>query len=227
MILLQVIKGDIRFQFKYGFYFVYGVFTIMYIVLLMMFPLSWRMNAGILMIFGDPTAIGLIFTGSIIHLELSEKTFESIKISPITPLTYIFGKYVSLALLSLLVALVIGLYTNIISNIVLFSLGIMLGAMIFTAFGMIIALKSKSLNQFMIMIIPVLKLVTIPGGFEIFNLSFPLSFLHPGNALVFILMNHQKRWLGLLSLIIWLSLMTLLCHQVVKGAFKQRGGGQI
>ncbi|MFU8786342.1 MAG: hypothetical protein ACNA7U_03765 [Candidatus Izemoplasmataceae bacterium] len=224
MRLFQVIKGDMMFQFKYGFYFVYGVFTIMYLILLMMFPVSWRETAGLLMIFGDPTAIGLIFTGSIIHLELSEKTFESIKVSPITPMDYLLGKYCSLAMLSLTVALIIGAYANLITNIIMFSLGIILGAMLFTAFGVIFALKSKSLNQFMIMIVPVLVLVLIPGGFEIFNLSFPASFLHPGNALVLVLTSSHQLGLALISLVLWLILMTYLCYKVVLQAFRQKGG---
>jgi len=77
MKLKNLLLGDIKFQIKYGFYFLYLIFTIFYIVILSLLPSSWVETVAWLLIYTDPTTIGLIFMGAIIQLELAEKTFDS------------------------------------------------------------------------------------------------------------------------------------------------------
>ena len=101
--------GDIRMQFQYGFYFLYIVFSFIYIALLFVFPQSWRGKAAIIMILTDPAALGLYFLGAIILYEKGEKVLDSIAISPVKPYEYVLSKVGSLAVISTLSAFAIRL----------------------------------------------------------------------------------------------------------------------
>ena len=46
MRIWNMLRGDIRFQWKYGFYFVYTIFTVFYILLLRFIPESVRQEVG-------------------------------------------------------------------------------------------------------------------------------------------------------------------------------------
>jgi len=75
MRLKALLIGDIRFQFKYGFYFLYLIFTILYVGMLYALPAAWRERAAVLMIFTDPAAMGLYFMGAIVLFEKGERVF--------------------------------------------------------------------------------------------------------------------------------------------------------
>ncbi|TVP97245.1 MAG: hypothetical protein EA374_00090 [Acholeplasmatales bacterium] len=221
----NLLLGDIRFQYKYGFYFVYGVFTFMYVFVLLVVPESWRFYVALMMIFSDPTAMGLMFIGSIVHLEKDERTFHSIVVAPVTPLQYLLSKYVSLGLISLFVALVVGVVAGLITHFVIFTLGIVLGAMLFTAIGLMLALNSRTLNRFMVTTVPIMVLLMIPGGMAVFGFTFRGFILHPGVAIVEVIAGGESKWWALFILIGWLILCTFLCHREVKSAFN--GGKKV
>lgn len=109
MRIINLIKGDIRFQFKYGFYFVYAVFTAVYLSLIFVMPQSWREKAAAIMIFSDPAAMGLFFMGAIVLLEKSERILNSLAVSPVKTGEYILSKVISLLFISVLVGIAITL----------------------------------------------------------------------------------------------------------------------
>ena len=55
-----------RFLARYGFYFLYGFLTLLYVVLLLSFPQSWKEKIAAILIFSDPAAMGLLFMGAVI-----------------------------------------------------------------------------------------------------------------------------------------------------------------
>ena len=55
----QLILWDMRFQARYGFYLLYGFLTVLYVVLLLSLPQAWKENAAAMLIFSDPSAMGL------------------------------------------------------------------------------------------------------------------------------------------------------------------------
>lgn len=65
---------DLRFQAKYGFYFLYTVLTVIYVTVLFALPESWQEKAAAILIFSDPAAMGLFFMGAIVLLEKSQNT---------------------------------------------------------------------------------------------------------------------------------------------------------
>lgn len=220
MKVLQLTLGDIRFQFKYGFYFVYAVFTGFYIVVLKVLPEDWVEKLALLFIFSDPAALGLIFMGAIIHLEMWEHTIHSFYVAPITPMEYLTAKLVSLSVISLGVGLLIGISVQVITHTLWFIFGLFLGSLFFSALGFIVAFKSSSLNQFFLMIIPGLILIMIPGTSYLFGFHHPLLLLHPGIGMLEILSTGPYRGWASLILLGWFLLFFQLAHGIIRKAFK-------
>ena len=100
MRLIKLVQGDIRFQFRYGFYFLYLIFCLLYISLAYVMPLTWRQTAVIVMVFTDPAAIGLFFMGAIVLYEKSERVLDSLAVSPIKVTEYVIAKLLSISLIS-------------------------------------------------------------------------------------------------------------------------------
>ena len=161
MRLIKMILGDIRFQFKYGFYFIYAVFCCLYVFLLFIFPEAWRERAASIMIYSDPAAMGLFFMGAIVLLEKSQRVLNAMAVSPVKVSEYITAKIVSLMLISVLVSLVLALMAGL-ENIpaVLFTTA--LTSAIFTLLGLIVAAKINSLNQYIFATVPLEIICFIP-----------------------------------------------------------------
>lgn len=58
-----LLAGDVRTQYKYGFYLLYLFLSMFYIGLLYALPAAWREKAAILMIFSDPGRHGALLYG--------------------------------------------------------------------------------------------------------------------------------------------------------------------
>jgi len=173
MRMAKLILGDIYFQFKYGFYFIYGVFCILYIFLLFIFPETWREKAASIMIYSDPAAMGLFFMGAIVLLEKSQRVLNALAVSPVKVLEYITAKIVSMALISVLVSLLLSFAAGL-ENIPMVLLATALSSIIFTLLGLIVATKIDSLNQYMIATVPLEIICFIP----------PIIFLFSRNAIM-------------------------------------------
>ena len=122
MRLKNLIIGDIKFQIKYGFYFIYMILTILYVCLISVLPVCWREKGSIIMIFTDPAAMGMFFMGAIILLEKSQRVLDSLVVSPVKAWEYIASKIISLGMISTLVAIIIALTAGI-SNLFLVIVG--------------------------------------------------------------------------------------------------------
>lgn len=224
MRLLNLLKGDVSIQFKYGFYYIFMLFSFLYIVLIKVLPISWQGITSAIFIFTDPTALGLIFMGAIIHFEISEKTLNSICISPISPLVYLISKLFSIALLATLSGLFIGLVTQTISSSLSFIVGLFLGSIVFSALGIILAFKTSSMNQFILSIIPIMILIILPGVANIVTLESGWYVFHPGIAISELLINGNNTVIAIFSLLLWLIIFLLVALKIVKKRFKQEMG---
>ena len=99
MKLRRLVCGDIHFQWKYGFYFIYFVLTVIYVFGITALPDNWKHNAAAIMIYSDPAAMGLFFMGAIVLLEKSQKVLHAIAISPAKVSEYILAKVFSMMLM--------------------------------------------------------------------------------------------------------------------------------
>lgn len=224
MRIKALLIGDIRFQFKYGFYLLYLVFSLLYISLLFLFPNAWREKAGILLVFSDPAAIGLLFMGSIVLFEKSERIIDSIAISPVQPLEYVLSKLLSIAIISTIVGLAIGIAGGSIKNLFWFISSVFLTSCFFSSVGLIIASSVKSLNQFVIATIPAEILINIPAVAYLFGFKKPWLLFHPGVCMIEICTDGNNKILSLLILTIWSILSTVVTCYFIKKMFQSCGG---
>ena len=224
MRLKALLLGDIRFQFKYGFYFLYIVFSLLYIGVLFAFPVAWREKAAIIMIFTDPAAMGLFFMGAIVLFEKSERVLNSIAISPVKAHEYVLSKLISIGIISTVVALAIALAAGIRFNLLAFTIGVFLCSCLFSAVGLIIACKISTLNQFAAATIPIELLINVPTIIYLFGYDKGWLLLHPGVSMIELSTSGSLSIPALISLLLWTILFTVISCKVVEKMLKAVGG---
>ncbi|WP_033165340.1 hypothetical protein [Clostridium sp. KNHs205] len=224
MRIKSLLIGDIRFQFKYGFYFLYLVFTILYICLLYVLPARWREQGAVLMVFTDPAAMGLFFMGAIVLFEKGERVLDSIAISPVKSMEYVISKLVSIGLISTIVGLLIGLGGGVISNPLLFAAGVFFGSCLFSAVGLMVAANIRTLNQFIVATIPAEIIINLPAIAWLFGWKPRWLIAHPGVCIMELCQNGKWALLAFPILIFWTILSVLLAQHVMSKSLRSLGG---
>lgn len=220
-------SGDMKFQFRYGFYFLYLIFVAFYLALLHAIPEAWREKTAVLMIFTDPAAMGLYFMGAIILLEKSEHVLDSLAVSPVTPAEYTISKLGSIALVSTLAGLFIGIGGGISSNPFLLIYGVFLGSCLFSAVGLLVAANIASLNQFIVFTIPAEVLINLPAIAWLFGWSPGFLLLHPGVCIVELCQNGPLALPAAPILLFWTLFAAILTRRVMAKCLKSLGGVRI
>lgn len=175
MRLLHAVWADMRFQYKQGFYLVYVIITIMYLIILSFLPNEALSIALPLIVFSDPSVLGLFFIGGIILLEKVQGVLTVLVISPLRTVEYILSKVISLAFIAVLAAFAITGFSSYESvNWLLVFLSTILTSGIFTLSGIMINAGCQTVNQYMIRTIPYMLLLVLPCFALI---GFPYSWL--------------------------------------------------
>lgn len=160
--ILNSITADIKFQMKHGFYAVYVVLSIMYIVILNFIPMSAKSVVLPILVYTDPAALGMFFIGGMVLLEKEQGVLSLLYITPLKVHEYIISKVLTLGIISTLAAVGISLVVNIQTNYILLILGTLLSAIFYTLIGFLMASKSKTVNDYILKIVPVAMLVILP-----------------------------------------------------------------
>jgi len=175
MRLLHAVWADMRFQMKQGFYLVYVMITIMYLIILSFLPQNILSFALPLVVFSDPSVLGLFFIGGIVMLEKVQGILSVLVVSPLRTMEYVLSKVISLAFVSVLVAFAITGFSHYEDvNWLLLFLSTVLTSGIFTMCGIMINAGCQTVNQYMLKTIPYMLLFVLPC----FSLiGFPYSWL--------------------------------------------------
>jgi fluoroquinolone transport system permease protein len=224
MRMVALFSGDIRFQIKYGFYFLYLVFTVLYVGLLFALPAAWREKAALLMVFSDPAAMGLYFMGSIILFEKGSRTLNSLAVSPVTPREYTFSKLLSISVISTLVGAVISFAGGGASMNAGFFAGVFLCSCLFSAIGLIVAAKSMTLNAFILSTIPFELVINVPAIAYLFGWNRSWLLVHPGVCMIELCQNGRYSLPAFLVLFIWTVLAVLLAVNASSKMYRTMGG---
>ena len=161
MRLGRLIRGDIHFQWKYGFYFIYFILTLLYVCAIAALPEHWKNNIAAIMIYSDPAAMGLFFMGAIVLLEKSQKVLNAMVVSPVKVSEYILSKTIALIVISSIIALILGFVSGS-NHLPGIAVGTALTSAIFTMLGIIAATRISNLNQFFIVIMPIEIVCFVP-----------------------------------------------------------------
>ncbi|GAA0182331.1 hypothetical protein SH2C18_47270 [Clostridium sediminicola] len=176
MRLVNAIKNDIKFQYRQGFFFIYILITLFYIIILSRLAQSILKFAVPLVIFSDPSVLGLFFIGGLIMLEKSQGIINYIVVTPLKTEEYMLSKLISLTL----IAVIAGTFITIVTygfyvNWLLLILVIILTSIFFTLCGFLISANCNTLNQYFIKMIPWMLLLIIPC-FSIFGFKYSYIF---------------------------------------------------
>ncbi|WP_442945447.1 fluoroquinolone export ABC transporter permease subunit [Oceanirhabdus sp. W0125-5] len=219
------------FQYRQGFYFIYIIITLFYVILLSRLPQNILNISVPLIVFSDPSMLGLFFIGGIIMLEKTQGIINCIIVTPLRVHEYILSKLISLTIIAVLAGFFITAITYGFSvNWLLLTLVITLTSVFFTLTGFLISANCSTLNQYFIKMIPWMLILIIPC-FSI--LEFKYSYLFtviPSVSLLKLLIgafNGINLYLALI-LIIYMCVINYYFLLRVKKVFEEKilYGGQ-
>lgn len=185
MRLLSALNADLRFQFRHGFYGVYIIVVVLYILILRGVPdelVSW---VSVFLILSDTSVLGFFFIGGILILERGQGILNALFITPLRSFEYLISKVVSLSFLALAASLLIIVAgTGILKNLLTFSACIFLTSSLFILLGCIIAGRSQTVNSYFASSILYLFPMFLPllGFFNIY--SHPVFYLIPTQPVI-------------------------------------------
>ncbi len=217
------ILWDVRFQIKYGFYLLYGLLTLLYLLLLHALPAPWRQNAAAILILSDPAAMGMFFMGAIVLLEKSQRVPWALAASPVSAARYTAAKTISLSLIALVVAGILA-YSVSMPSLPQVLAGTLLCSFIFTLLGIVIAARVTSLNQFILWTVPVETVGFLPAILHLFRPSASMLQYWPTSFCIDMIVG---KGLCVPSLIITLAAIALLfpaARQSVQKMWNRTGG---
>ncbi len=224
MRFLYVLKADIQFQYRYGFYFVYGLFTLIYMTILQLVPEPWKATAAMIMIYSDPAILGLFFMGAIVQFEKDEHTLHSLAVSPLKVEEYVLSKLCSLSCIATLVAMAIAGFGTIIENPLRIGSTVFIGSCLFSAIGLVVATRAQTLNRFILATIPWLLIITLPALVYIVRPDSMWMLLHPGISLIEICLFGNHLLGATISLLFWTVMVVWFSIRATKVFFSTLGG---
>lgn len=223
MRLKKLFLLDMRFQAKYGFYFLYAALTVIYITVLFALPENWKEKVAAILIFSDPASMGLFFMGAIVLLEKSQHTTCGLAVSPVHATEYVIAKVSSLSAISLVVAAILALAADADHlHIVLF--GTFISSVIFTLFGIIVATKIESLNQFILWTVPIEAICFIPAILHLFKITPAWCRYYPVNVCMDMVSGHSSSAIGFLGVVVMTVILFVLSRFCILKMWDSMGG---
>lgn len=226
MRLKSLFLSDMRFQVKYGFYFLYAILTMLYIVMLFVLPENWQKKAVAILIFSDPASMGLFFMGAIVLLEKNQHTPCALAVSPVHPLEYIIAKVGLLSAISLIVGTVLALAANV-NDLYIILFGTAISSIIFTLFGIIVATKIVSLNQFILWTVPIEIVCFVPAILHLFKMTPSWFQYYPINVCMDMVSGHLPSIIGFGGVVIMITILFVLSRFCVLKMWDDIGGAKL
>ena len=226
---VNVIKGDMLFQWKYGFYMLYFLMIIIYYVIFSFLTGNVKDTIVSICVYSDPAAMGMFFMGALILLEKSQRITNSIAISPVTVEEYILGKIVSVGIISEIVGVILMLQGHT-ENYFFCAIGIFAGSVIFSLCGIIVGAKIESLNQYIIGTLPFEIIGFVPV--ILYRIGFmwdnKLMIIHPGCSVIRLIEGDTEMAVGAVaSIVIWTILLFWIADISVRKMFRKSGGDKL
>lgn len=221
--LYGALKTDMLFQFRSGFHLIYVVLTLIYILVIVQLPESWRSLVAPFMIFSDPTVLGFFFVGGLVMLEKEQGIIDLVMVSPLRIREYLMAKVLSLNIISLVAGTAIAIVTGVEFNLLLLFLAITVTATFFTLLGFLLAIGSRSINQYfgkaiggmMVIVLPCFSLV----GFQYSWIFYTVPSVSA--AKIFLVTFGQEDIKAMIACLIMMVLWNVGIFKVVENRFKE------
>lgn len=219
---LSLTVSDMKFQFKYGFYYLYAFLSALYIFIVQIMAKDFKDVTAQILVFTDPATIGIFFMGAVVLLEKSQRIFPSLIVSPIEFKDYLFGKVASFAVISVISAAAILCFSPCGISIVSL-ISIALGSVFFSVLGMIAALNSRSMNDYLLISTLFEIIFCLPGVLYIFNVAEKYLAFTPGGVIVEGMRNNP---LSIVYMIIWNVVLLLVTYKYMSKKYRKMGGAR-
>ncbi|ELZ96707.1 fluoroquinolone export ABC transporter permease subunit [Haloferax sulfurifontis] len=163
MSVSTMLRWDSRLQFRYGFYAVYAIVTMLFGLGLSGLPESVRTATLVMVLFADPGFLGFYFVGALVLFEKNEGVLHALVSSPLSADEYLVSKTLSLSFIANLGALVITLFVHGSAfQPVWFLLGLGLTAGLFVLVGFVAVARFDSLNAYFLTAIVYIVPLSLP-----------------------------------------------------------------
>ena len=228
MRMRNLIRGDLRFIASSGILFVYVAFTVLYLLLLSIIPTGEpRSITAAILTYTDPAAMGLFFMGAFLLLEKSQRVNCALAVSPVTAGEYTFSKAVSLLVPGMAVGTILCVAGGTAGPAALAAIA--LASVLFSMAGLFVAVKTRSLNSFLIGVVPLEIVICLPAVLYPFGLLRAAAWwVHPGVAAMRLILGQTEGWaLCLAVLALWCFAAAVVCRKAVVRYFSELGGGRI
>ena len=183
MSVTAMLRWNARLQFRYGFYAVYAVVTVLFGLGLSGLPTTVRTDTLVMVLFADPGFLGFYFIGALVLFEKNEGVLHALVASPLSADEYLAAKTLSLAFIATLGALVITLFVHGIAfHPVWFLLGLGLTAGLFVLVGFVAVARFDSLNAYFLTAIVYTVPLSLPLLDHFAVVESPLFYLIPTQA---------------------------------------------
>ncbi len=222
--------SDVRYQWRYGFYFIYGFLTVCFIVVLRLLPEDWRQTALVATLLADPALLGLLFIGGLMQLERGEGILDALFSSPLRPAEYILSKALSLGLISTAVSVIVSMGSGVAGiNYAILVPSVLVGSMCFTLIGLAVSVNLKSMNAFLSVDGLWEAALLLPPLLLMFGIAFwPLE-VFPGSVVLRLMQaaagGYQAAAIPFALLIAWAALAFWMALKRLNSALCRLGGG--
>lgn len=225
MRFINAFKTDTKFQFKQGFYLIYIILTLIYMIAVSKLPDNINSIIVPLIIFSDPSVIGFFFIGGIIMLEKGQGVLELLTITPLKTKEYLISKVISLTLVATFAGTLIAMInTKGGFDIILLIIGIILCSTFFTLYGVICAAGCKTMNQYFVRMIPYMIIIIIPCfGLIDFKYSYILNFF-PSLASLRIIYGAftEKKFISVFPYILYMLIINFIFFKYTVKYFEKK-----
>lgn len=158
-----LLKKEILLQWRQGFWLVYFIVSLIYVIILLNLPKQNRMIVSLIMILSDTTMLGIIFIGALVLLEKQQNVVQALFVTPLKASQYIWTKTIALSLIAVSMSILVYLPVASVSGYtILLFLTIALTAGIFTMIGLGIAAGVKGINNYFGTIMGASMLIALP-----------------------------------------------------------------
>lgn len=214
MNILRLTMHELRMIHASGIIWLYVGLTIAYLFVLWWLDPVFIPKAVTYIIFTDPAALGMAFMGASVLLEKNQGVTSALVVSPIQRWQYIASKVLAYMILGSVVAGVISLADGS-RNHVMTIIGVACTSIGYSLMGMIIGFNVRSLNGYMVQtVIPVIGLALPALVFLLGYLQHPIWLIHPGIAVIAIIMGEQLL-IAIVSVLVWNLALVRLTYTTV------------
>ena len=181
MSVRRMLPWDLRRQYRYGFYAVYAVLTVLFGASLRSLPAGPARETGlVLVVFSDPSFLGFYFIAALVLFEKREGVLDALVTSPLSTRAYLLSKATTLTLLALVATVVIVLlgYGPNLQWLPLLA-GVGLTSMLFVFSGFIAVARFDSVNAYFMTAIAYMTVLGAPVVGVLGIYETPLFYLLP------------------------------------------------